>query len=436
MNRLIAIFLLLLSMPAGAKQVDVRGARIWAAPDQTRLVVDVAASVEHRIFSLENPDRLVIDIPDARLKAKLPAPNADDPMIGGLRSGVRKGDDLRLVLDLRQRVRAKSFLLKPNKRYGHRLVVDLAPQASRAKKGGGQGHLSVRQKPKKARDVIVAIDAGHGGEDPGAVGASGTREKDITLAISRKLAKLIRKEPGMQPLMIRGGDYYVGLYKRIRIARKQRADLFVSIHADAFRDKSVRGSSVYTLSQKGATSKAAKWLADKENSADQIGGIALDDKDDDLTKTLWDMVQNATMEHSRIVAKSVLVNLGDVGKVHNRKVQQARFAVLKAPDIPSLLVETAFISNPEEEKRLRSSRHQARIAKAILAGIKAYFAKNPPPDTYLAAQRQPRHYKIASGDTLLEIALRHDVSLTSLRKANQIDGDRIRVGQVLTIPEG
>jgi N-acetylmuramoyl-L-alanine amidase len=240
----------------------------------------------------------------------------------------------------------------------------------------------------------------------------------------------------MRAVLIRDGDYYLRLYKRIRLARKHQADLFVSIHADAFRDNAVRGSSVYTLSQNGASSKEAKWLADKENSADLIGGIDLDDKDPDLSKTIWDMVQNATMEHSNLAAKRVLANLGHVGSVHHPKVQHARFAVLKAPDVPSMLVETAFISNPDEESRLRSKAHQSRLAAAILAGIKDYFERYPPPGTLLARGGEPRRHVISRGDTLLEIAKQYRVSLSSLRSANRLEGDTIREGQVLTIPEG
>ena len=433
MIRVAALVLLFLTLSAHAGQVAVRGARLWVAPDQTRLVVDIASPVDHKVFRLDDPDRLVVDIPGARLDGKLPTADADGLLVAGLRSGVRKGVDLRLVLDLKQPVRAKSVLLEPNDRYGHRLVVTLtARTAGRTKTK--TPHLSVRKAPKKVRDIIIAIDAGHGGEDSGAIGATGTKEKRVTLAIAKKLAQLVKKEDGMRPVLIRKGDYYVRLYKRIRLARKQRADLFISIHADAFKDKSVRGSSVYTLSQSGATSKAAQWLADKENSADLIGGIQLDNKDDDLTKTLWDMVQNATMEHSRLSAKSVLARLGGVGRLHKRTVQQARFVVLKAPDIPSLLVETAFITNPQEEKRLKSSKHQAKIAAAILAGIKDYFNRYPPPGTRLAFDDQPRRHLINRGDTLLEIAIQYHVSLNSLRSTNHLEGDRIRIGQTLTIP--
>jgi len=436
MYRMIALILLLLSLPLHAQQVDVRGARIWTAPDHTRLVVDTAASVSHKIFSLENPDRLVIDIPDARLEDKLPTVGADEPLLSGIRSGIREGDDLRLVLDLKQKVRAKSFVLRPNEKYGHRLAVDLTPvgkgAAERVSKGGNP-HPPVR---RNLRDVVVAIDAGHGGDDPGAIGPKGTREKDITLQIARKLARLIKKEPGMTPVLIRDGDYFIRLRKRIDLARKHKADLFVSIHADAYRNRGVSGSSVYTLSQRGASSEAAKWLADKENSADLVGGIDLSESDDVLVTVLLDMTQNATLEHSNLVATKVLANLQQVGEVHKRRVQKAGFVVLKSPDIPSMLVETAFITNPEEEKRLRSSAHQAKLARALLSGIKSYFSDYPPPGTKLAGTGgEGRRYVISSGDTLGEIAEQHHVSLTSLRATNHIDGDQIHVGQVITIPE-
>ncbi len=447
MYRFIALVLILSSLSAHAQQVEVRGARVWTAPDHTRLVVDTAASVSHKIFSLDGPHRLVIDIPDARLKDKLPTVESDEPLLTGMRSGVRDGDDLRLVLDLKQKVRAKSFALQPNDQYGHRLVVDLVPvvegPAGKAAAEEAKPHRSIRTQPKKARDVIVAIDAGHGGEDPGAIGAKGTREKQVTLQIARKLAGLVKKERGMRPVLIRDGDYYLRLRKRISLARKQKADLFVSIHADAFRDRRVRGSSVYTLSHRGASSEAAKWLADKENSADLVGGIDLSENDNLLATVLLDMTQNATLEHSNVAATKVLANLRKLGAVHKNSVQKAGFVVLKSPDIPSMLVETAYISNPEEEKRLRNGDHQTKLAKAILSGIKAYFSSYPPPGSKLAGAGngggsggKGRRHVINSGDTLGEIAKQYDVSVTSIRSANSIDGDRIRVGQVLQIPEG
>jgi N-acetylmuramoyl-L-alanine amidase len=434
MRPLILFLLLTLTTAAAqAQQVDVRGARIWPAPDQTRLVIDTTANVSHSIFSLKDPHRLVIDIPDARLTGRLPTVSAGDPLVLGLRSGVRKERELRIVLDLKQPVRAKSFLLQPNQQYGHRLVVDLSPSTQSGAPGAHTPPPPARKAPS-ARPVIVAIDAGHGGEDPGAIGPKGTREKDITLAIARKLTALVDREAGMKAVLIRDGDYYVGLRKRIQLARAAGADLFVSIHADAFKDRRVRGSSVYTLSQKGASSTAAQWLAERENSADIIGGIDVAEADDVLRNVLAEMSLSATLEHSSIAAQKVLDNLARLGDVHKAQVQRARFMVLKAPDIPSMLVETAFISNPDEEQRLREKTHQQRIAEAILAGVRAYFRSYPPPGTLLASEK-PRQHVINRGDTLLDIAKDYDVSLTSLRSANQIDGDLIREGQVLTIPE-
>lgn len=448
---------------ASAGQVSVEGARLWSGPEYTRVVVDVQAPVEHRVFALDDPHRLVIDLIDARLQGKLADPGADDPVVTGLRSGIREGDDLRIVLDLKQRVRAKSFNLGPSGSYGHRLVIDLSPKAGSGSKDGGRsrpapetadlasinqrgGHPSVRTTAPSTRDLIIAVDAGHGGKDPGAVGGGGTREKDITLAISRKLAKRINASPGMRAVLVRDGDYYIRLRERIDIARKHRADLFVSIHADAFKDPRVRGSSVFTLSAGGATSEAARWLAERENRADLIGGVDLKRRDDLLASVLLEMSQNATIELSGVAAGKVLAKLQRLGEVHQQRIQQAGFAVLKSPDIPSMLVETAFISNPEEEKRLLSARYQDQLADAILEGIIEYFAEYPPPGTRFAetpaqtlAQATTsgaRQHRIKPGDTLSEIADSYNVRLSVLRDINRLQGDQIRTGQVLVIPGG
>jgi N-acetylmuramoyl-L-alanine amidase len=280
---------------------------------------------------------------------------------------------------------------------------------------------------------VIAIDAGHGGEDPGAKGPSGVYEKDVVLQISRRLARKVDAEPGMRAVMIREGDYYIGLRKRVHKARVARADLFVSIHADAFHDRRVRGSSVYTLSQRGASSEAARWLAEKENRSDLVGGIDLDDKDDLLASVLLDLSLSATMQSSRQAADTVLQELRRLGKTHKPRVQHAGFLVLKAPDIPSMLVETAFISNPVEERRLRDPAHQERLAEAVMVGIRGYFRAFPPAGTWIA-QSTPRQHVISRGDTLSEIAEQYQVRLQDLRSANSLTDDRIRVGQVLTIP--
>lgn len=444
----------MLSWPALCGQVSVEGARIWNGPAQTRFVVDTQGPVQHKVFALDDPHRLVIDLIDARLEASLPSPAVDDQVVARLRSGIRAGDDLRIVLDLKQPAKAKSFSLEPNETYGHRLVIDLEPRASGraghsdapaspslASINQQTGHPSVRlaQQGSPGRDLVVAIDAGHGGEDPGAVGPNGTREKDVTLAISRRLARKVNAAPGMRAVLIRDGDYYIRLRQRINLARKHKADIFVSIHADAFRDRRVRGSSVFTLSAGGATSEAARWLAERENRADLIGGVDLKERDDLLASVLLEMSQNATIELSSKAADKVLGRLRRLGDVHQERVQKAGFAVLKSPDIPSMLVETAFISNPDEEQRLRTNAYQERLAEAILDGIVDYFTAYPPLGTRFAqgsgSSSGTRRHKIQSGDTLSEIAEAYGVKISSLRTLNRLEGDRIRTGQVLIIPE-
>jgi N-acetylmuramoyl-L-alanine amidase len=426
----------------GAEQIEVKGTRLWSAPDQTRLVVDTAAPVEHKVFPLPEPHRLVVDIVDARLVGVLPDAEADDLLVRGLRSGVREGDDLRLVVDLKQPVAVNSFQLPPNDTYGHRLVIDLEPAAGA--EAIEAARRAVRAPKPGGRDVIVAIDAGHGGEDPGAIGPRGTREKDVTLAVARRLAAKVDAHPGMRAVMIRDGDYYVRLRQRIALARKARADLFVSIHADAFRDRRVRGSSVYTLSHTGASSEAARWLAARENRADLIGGVELKERNTLLASVLLDMSQNASKEHSSLAAAKVLAKLRRIGDVHQTRIQEAGFAVLKSPDIPSMLVETAFISNPDEEKRLRTKRYQEQVAESLLEGIVDYFTEYPPHGTRFANARKgpatasgaSRKHRIVPGDTLSEIARSYDVTLRDLRAANGLDSDLIRVGQVLVVPSG
>jgi N-acetylmuramoyl-L-alanine amidase len=351
-----------------------------------------------------------------------------------MRHAARPDGSLRVVLDLSQAVRPKTFLLKPNASYGHRLVVDLYPveatRTPRVAKSATDIH--------RARDVVVAVDAGHGGDDPGASGSKfRTEEKKITLQIAERLKRLIDAQPGMRAVLTRTDDYFIGLRKRMALARKHRADLFVSIHADAFRDKRVRGSSVYVLSRRGASSEAARWLAEKENASDLVGGVSLDDKDDMLASVLLDLSQSATQHASLSAAAKVYAELGRVGKIHGRRVQQAGFAVLKSPDVPSMLVETGFISNPDEERNLRDPAYQERMAKAIMTGVQRFFVEAPPPGTLLAErQKTPVKHVIARGDTLSEIADRYRVSVATLRRENDIRSDNlIRVGQVLVIPD-
>lgn len=437
MRKSLLLLLTFLIMPLSVLAAEVQAIRSWSAPDNTRLVFDITSPLKHQLFALDNPDRLVIDLKNSRFSGKSPDPVAADRFITGIRTGVRGGSDLRVVLDLKQQVKYKSFLLEPNEQYGHRLVIDVEAKSTAS---GSAKPKVAKSLPSvnKARDLIIAIDAGHGGEDPGAIGRKGTREKDVVLSISRQLKKMVDAEPGMKGVLVRTGDYYIPLRKRMAIARKHKADFFVSIHADAFRDSRARGSSVFVLSKRGASSEAARWLAQKENAADFVGGVSLDDKDDVLASVLLDLSQTASMQASHDAAEQVLKNLRTVGRVHSKQVQKARFMVLKSPDIPSMLVETAFISNPQEEKNLRSKAHQKKLAKAILGGIKSYFKRYPPPDTWLAKNEAavPSTYVCTAGDTLSEIAERFGISTVGLREHNGLKSDSIRVGQVLKIPVG
>lgn len=428
-----ATVLLLLMVPVAAlSQALVQGVRLWAGPDNTRVVLDLDRPVDHRLFVLHEPERVVVDLRAARWAGDARRAPPLDGVVGAVRHGRRPNGDLRIVLDLEEAVRPNSFSVLPNEVYGHRLVIDLSRERP--------------AKPVRAlvaedeRDVVVAIDAGHGGEDPGAIGRHRTREKDVVLAIARALARMVEAEPGMRPVLIRDGDYYVSLQDRVALARRHRADIFVSIHADAFRDERARGASVYALSARGASNEAARWLAERENTADLIGGVSLDDKDDLLASVLLDLSQTATISASLQAGRHVLRELDRVAHIRKHEVQQAGFKVLKAPDIPSILVETAYISNPSEERTLADPAAQRRFAAAILAGVRSYFYEIALPGTLvarLARERGPaRTYVISRGDTLSAIASRFNVSVPRLRAANGLSGDRIRIGEVLTIPGG
>ena len=361
-----------------ADSVAVNDVRLRANDDGTRVVFDLSAPVDHFVFTLRDPDRVVIDLTDARLSAaSLPAGAG---AVNRIRSGARNGA-LRIVLDLKQaQVRTRSLILPPNGSAGHRLVVDLVPN--------DQAHTPAPVVVTPARrDVLVAIDPGHGGNDPGAVGRRGTHEKRVALEIARRLELLVNAEPGMRAILTREADQFVSHLDRMKRARDQRADFFISIHADAFKDSSVRGSSVYALSTSGATSEAARWLAERENAADLIGGVKLDDKDALLASVLLDLSQTAAISASLKAGSLIIDELAKVNRIRRRDVQQAGFLVLKSPDIPSVLVETAFISNADEERRLADASYQQKLAQAMLTGIRNYFADYAPPDTLLAELR-------------------------------------------------
>jgi N-acetylmuramoyl-L-alanine amidase len=424
--RTITIFILF-CVSVGAQSAVIEGVRTWSAPDRVRIVFDVSGPVKYNAFSMPDPDRLVIDIKNSGTSTRLDIPPQAASRIKGLRYARRGVSDFRLVLDLTEAMTVRASLLPPHQQYGHRLVIDLLDKHPPARASRPD---VTPPPPDKPRDVVIVIDAGHGGDDVGAIGPGGTFEKDIVLAISRELAGLINAQPGMRGVLVRGGDYYIDLRGRMDKAREARADLFVSIHADAFRDPRVGGSSVYVLSQRGASSEAAHWLAENENASDLIGGVTLEDKDDVLKSVLIDLSQTASLEASIDAANAVLSDLKRLGKVHKREVQHAGFVVLKSPDIPSLLVETAFISNPTEEKRLLNSAYRKRLAGALFVGIKGYFNEYAPPGTQLAERR----HTVTRGETLSGIAMQYAVSMESIMLANNLAREGVRTGETLTIP--
>jgi N-acetylmuramoyl-L-alanine amidase len=438
---LILFCIALVSLSSYAETVSVKNLRLWQAPDHTRLVFDLSGPLEHHLFILKDPTRIVIDLDNAHITGALPAVAADSPIVAGLRSGDRGDNAVRIVIDLKADIQPRTFLLKPFGEYGHRLVVDLVDSKAAEEEAKLDAQPATAAAVPVNRDLIVAIDAGHGGEDPGAMGRRyRTREKDVVLAIARELEKLVAATPGMRPVMIRDGDYYVGLRERIRKANRHGADVFISIHADSIPGRNARGSSVYALSERGATSEAAKMLADKENAADMIGGGGLNDKDDLLLKVLVDMTQNATIGDSLSLGTDVLASLHAVGPLHSPNVSQAGFMVLKSPHIPSVLVETAFISNPDEERKLRDRAAQYRIAQGIFNGLQRavprLLARRATP-VATARNSNPddgRDYVVKTGDTLVSIARQYDINVDALRFLNDIRDNHLPVGTRLRIP--
>jgi N-acetylmuramoyl-L-alanine amidase len=403
------------------------------APDYTRVVVDTSGPVSFDLFTLENPHRVVIDLKDAAARPGFDPDqrNASGERVLAIRAAPR-GSEYRVVLDLARKVDPRSFTLTPVPPYGDRLVVDLYSS-------GPARAVPAVPLPAEKRDVVIAIDPGHGGEDPGAIGPAGIREKDVVLSISKRLAARIDAMPGFRAVLVRSGDYYVSLRDRTEFAREQRADLFVSVHADAFKSPNVSGGSVYTLSDRGASSETARWLAEKENRSDLIGGVGdvtLDDKDDMLASVLLDLSMDANRSSSFEAGARVLGQLGTVARLHKSRVEQAGFVVLKAPDVPSILVETGYISNPAEARQLNTASYQDRLAIALAAGIRSHMEHQAPPGTLLAYRRGQGdvRYTIETGDTLSEIAARYGTSAHRIREANGLRTDVIRVGQTLLIP--
>lgn len=454
MRMAVGIILMFLAQAAGAAQARIESVRVWRAPDSTRLVFDLSAPVNHKMFTLDGPARVVIDVDQAVVAKNMEKPALDNTPISGVRYGTQAGG-LRVVLDVKSKVQPRSFLLPKHGDKADRLVIDLfdrepaaattAPPAAtpstRAPETGGPQDLMDLLAEK--RDIIVAVDAGHGGEDPGALGPGRVKEKVIVMAISEQLVEMINREPGFKAHMVRTGDYYVPLRTRRDKARNLRADLFISIHADAFTNPKASGASVFALSRSGATSESARFLAQKENEADLIGGVggvSLNDVDNVLAGVLVDLSMTATLTHSLQVGDRVLREMGKIAKLHKNQVEQAGFAVLKSPDVPSILVETGFISNPQEAQKLNTPSYRRFMAEAIFKGIKSYFNDSPPAGTYLAWTKSQggggtQHYTIANGDTLSDIAKRHNVSLAKLLEHNGLNRSAvIRVGQKLVIP--
>lgn len=497
---LVAVAMLAITPLCAVRAADLKDARVWAGPDYTRLVLDASGPLHYTVSQKDG--QIVVDLPDSRVTQDFSNPAAQ-----GLYRGMthaRIGDRLQLTAKVDPDSRLKSFVLKPASGTDYRLVLDIypgnrietvsatqhtpaataaapvvIPQYSNPTHSGRVATEQAAAMLNGQRAVVVAIDAGHGGKDPGSHGPGGTLEKNVTLAVARNLAAEINRQPGMKAVLTRDGDFFIPLTQRYRIARENNADLFVSIHADAFTSDDAKGSSVWVLSPRGKTSTAARWLADSENRADLIGGITLDDKDDGLAKVLLDLQQGWAMQASDMVAGNVLKALGMLGPTHRGYVERANFVVLRSPDVPSILVETAFISNPAEERKLRDPAHQKQLAEAVMGGVKNYFESTPPPGTWFAAQATRRNgvelasgkaasvgrntvvkatgkdqvtlarnsapsaddgvrdvHRVGRGESLRSIARQYGISVGALKNANQLSSDTVRAGAVLAIPTG
>ena len=449
---LMALMMFGLTLPAYSATVEQ--IRMSHNDKITRLVFDLDETVSYKTFTLQNPPRLVIDISGGKTNKQLKLPALDNSAVKNIRQGQLDPKTLRLVLDLHQEQQFDSRKLPASGDYPPRLVIDLTsdkkqlaaaetkPKEPQQKPPAAAEQEKLTQAPTPVaaqtvksspvlprRDIVIAIDPGHGGQDPGAIGPRGTREKDVVLQISKRLATLVNNEPGMRAYLTRDRDIFLTLRQRIQRAKQNGADMFISIHADAFTNRNARGSSVYVLSDRGASSEAAQILADRENAADLAGGISLEDKDDLLASVLLDLSQTASLEASLEVGNTVLSGLKRVGKVHKKQVESAGFVVLKSPDIPSILVETAFISNPTEEQNLTNANHQYKLAAAMMNGIRAYFQRNP-----ITQQPRPQLHFVSSGDTLSGIAQRYQVRMAELKSSNNLQSSTLRVGEVLRIP--
>jgi len=456
-SRLLFSFFLLVPVLCAAAPVEVHNLRLWQAPDNTRLVFDLSGPLEHRLTKLKNPERIVIEVENARLRDGLAPLDVSKTYIASVRAAEPDDGKLRITLELRRPVHANGFVLRPYGQFGHRLVIDLNDEVvAMAMPEPKPRAAPPAREVLKPKDLVVAIDAGHGGEDPGAIGRRyRTREKDVVLAIARELYKLVAAEPGMKPVMIRDGDYFIPLAKRTSKAERHDADVFISIHADAVRGRQARGSSVYALSARGASSTLAKFLADDENSSDWMGGVSRDDLEPVVNRVLFDMSLDATIGESLVLGRDMLGSMRSVGPLHSTRPGQAGFMVLKST-IPSVLIETAFISNPAEERKLRDRAFQRRMAKSIFKGLKrsaprllarrgtghevmrATAPVSVPIPSAQAVQAVPvgqaHEHVVQRGETLSAIARLYDIHVDALRFLNDIHDNDLPIGLKLRIP--
>ena len=421
---------------------EVEDIRVFQAEDYTRVVFDLSEKTDHELFTLDNPERVVVDFKDT--KFALDIKNLDYPQtpIRAIRSGTRNEKDARIVIDLDEKMKPSSFTLEPNAEIEHRLVVDLYNLESNLRDANFRIESPQSSEQEERRDIVVAISAGHGGDDPGSIGFDGKiKEKDVTLAISRFLQKQLEAIPGYRVVMVRDSDYYVQLRRRPQIARDNRADLFVAIHADWYRSQRANGATIYALSGARADRENARRVAEKENGSDLLGGVgrtlAIDSFDDDVALTLVSFQMDWSMDQSQIVGTKILNSLNKVTRLRRREVQQASFQVLNSPDIPSILIETGYLTNPDEARRLISSSFQRSIAQAIAQGITNYFVELSPDGTLVAWQNKnglsPMTYIVENGDSLSMIALKHSTSVESLMSINELSSDVLQIGQKLKL---
>ncbi len=436
MKSILAFFCLWFSVSAWANQLE--SIRIWPSPDNTRIVLDMGSAPAYEYFMLNGPHRLVVDLKQTQGRVNFAAINNNSELITRIRSSKPPvPGSYRLVFELKSGVKPVVFPLAPAGDYGHRLVIDL-PYADQSR---APQQVVRKAAPVGQKEIIIAIDPGHGGEDPGAIGLKKNREKHITLAISRRLADIINKDPGMRAVLTRTGDYYVNLNRRSEIARKAKADLLLSIHADSVANSGPRGASVWVLSSNRANREMAGWLEKQERQSELLGGvgavISQTDGNPYLTRTFLDLSMDKSRADSYAISEHILSAMSKVVRLHKRKPEHASLAVLKSPDIPSLLVEAGFISNPQEEQLLLTAAHQQQVAQAVFNGLKSYYRQNPPGGTMMASQPPggpARQHKVQSGESLSLIAQRYGISVSRLKGHNSLKSDVVRIGQVLDIP--